>query len=184
MTIGTAALLVLIVVLVTGGFVLDAGPLHLSSHRWTAPFIGAFAAWLMAFLIGGREFGAAAAEVQTFIDRHATALAIVIAASAAGVGVAYGTYSAAGSDASGYVSQAQLLASGRVARDEPLARDTGWPDATWVFSPLGYRPGQAIGEVVPTYPPGLPLTMAVALRSGAELAPFLLVPLLGAVAVV
>ena len=184
MAIGTGALLVLIVVLVTGGFVIDAGPLHLSSHRWTAPFIGAFAAWLVAFLIGGREFGATAAEIQTFIDRHATALAIVIAASAAGVGVAYGTYSAAGSDASGYVSQAQLLASGRVARDEPLARDTSWPDATWVFSPLGYRPGQTIGEVVPTYPPGLPLTMAVALRSGAELAPFLVVPLLGAVAVV
>ncbi len=97
--------------------------------------------------------------------------------------MAFGTYSAAGADAGGYLSQADLLASGRLIRDEPLARQVGWPDATWAFSPLGSRPGPNVGEIVPNYPPGFPLTLAAARRLGGELAPFLVVPLLGALAV-
>ena len=43
---GTGALLVLLVVLITGGFVIDAGPLHFSSRRWTTPLVVASAAGL------------------------------------------------------------------------------------------------------------------------------------------
>jgi 4-amino-4-deoxy-L-arabinose transferase-like glycosyltransferase len=81
------------------------------------------------------------------------------------------------------VSQSRLLAAARVSFDQPLARLLPWTNATWVFAPLGYRPGPTPGEVVPTYPPGLPLTMAAARVVGGEWAPFFVVPLLGGVAV-
>lgn len=180
---GTCAPLVLIVIVVTGGFVIDAGPLHLSARRLTSPILIAVAAWTAALFLDRQALAATTAAVLTFLERHAVALALVLASAAAGAGVAYGTYSASGSDAAGYVSQSALLASGSLIRDEPLARQVMWPDATWVFSPLGYRPGQTIGEIVPTYPSGLPLTMTAARLMLGDIGPFLVVPLFGALAV-
>ena len=81
------------------------------------------------------------------------------------------------------MSEARLLATARLAADEPLAREVAWPNATWAFAPLGYRPGSDPGELVPTYPAGLPLVMAPARLLAGELAAYLVVPLLGAVAV-
>lgn len=173
----------LLVVTITGGFVIDVGPLHFSARRPVPPFVIALAAWAAAALVGRRALAAAAASIPAFIERHATSLAVVIAAGAAGAGVAYGTYSAAGADAAGYVSQAELLASAHLIREEPLARVVAWRDATRVFSPLGYRPGPNVGEIVPTYPPGLPLAMAGGRLVLDDIGPFLVVPLLGALAV-
>ncbi len=184
MLLGTGALLVLVVVLITGGFVIDAGPFHFSSRRPAAPLLILTTAWAAAFVVGGRQAAAnALASLRTRLDRHAPAIAIVIAAAAAGTGVGFGTFAASAADASGYVSQSRLLAAARVSFDEPLARLLPWTNTTWVFSPLGYRPGPAPGEVVPTYPPGLPLTMAAARAIGGEWAPFFVVPLLGGIAV-
>jgi hypothetical protein len=152
--VGTGALLVLLVVLITGGFVIDAGPLHVSSHNPTTPLVVGAAAWVGALLAGRWHGVADAAEaLGDRIDLHAPALAMVIAAAATGTGIAFNTYAASASDASGYVSQSQLLAAARVSRDEPLARVLGWTNAEWALSPLGYRPGAAPGEIVPTYPP-------------------------------
>ena len=182
--LGTGALLVLVAVLITGGFVIDAGPLHFSSRRPAAPLLILTTAWTAALVAGGRQATAdALASLRGRLDRHAPAIAIVIAASAAGTGVGFGTFAASAADASGYVSQSRLLAAARVSFDEPLARLLPWTGTTWIFSPLGYRPGPAPGEVVPTYPPGLPLTMAAARAIGGEWAPFFVVPLLGGVAV-
>ena len=180
---GTGALLVLIVILITGGFVIDAGPFHLSARRITGPLVIAIAAWAAAAFQGRAILAASAASVSDFLDTHAGAIALVIAAAAAGVGVAYGTYSASGADPSGYVSQAELFASARIVQDEPLAREGAWHEGTSTFAPLGYRPGQRPGELVPTYPPGLPLTMAAARVMGGELATYLVPPLLGGLAV-
>jgi hypothetical protein len=181
--VGTAALLTLIVVLVTGGFVIDAGPLHFSSRRPLPPLVIAFGAWLAAALYGPAHVRAAAESLLPLIERHATVIAAIVAVAAAGIGTAYGTYSAAGADAAGYVSQSALIASGRIVRDEPLARQVGWPDATWTFSPLGYRPGLNPGEIVPTYPSGLPLAMTAGRLVAGDAGVFLTVPLLGALAV-
>ena len=112
---------------------------------------------------GPAELLILAQRLGPFLDRHAAALATMLAAAAAAYGVAFGSYAAAGSDAAGYVSQAHLFASGQVAIDEPLIRQVDWPGAANWFSPLGYRPGLTPGELVPTYPPGLPLVMALAL---------------------
>jgi len=180
---GTGALLVLIVIIITGGFVIDVGPLHFSARRVTGPLAIAFAAWATAAVLGRAPLAASAVSLSNVLDIHATAIAVILSAAAAGAGIAHGTYSAAGADASGYLSQAELLASGRIAQDEPLARQGTWPEGTWTFAPLGYRPGLHPGELVPTYPPGVPLTMAVARRVAGEFGPFLVAPLLGALAV-
>jgi hypothetical protein len=174
---------VLVIVGITGGFTIHAGPLRFSAHGWRTPLLVALAA-LGAMAFSGRDALAGAfAAAWTCIDDHAAACAVVLAAVAAGVGVAHGTYSASSSDASGYVSESRLIASARLASDEPLARAVAWPNATWAFAPLGYRPGSDAGELVPTYPAGLPLVMAPVRLLGGELAPYLVVPFLGAVAV-
>lgn len=181
--LGVCSVLVFIVVLVTGGFVVDVGFLRLSAQRWFRPFVLALVAWIAAALLcRPRGLADGLAAVAPWLDRHAVAAAIVVGTAAAGTGIAFGTYSASASDAAGYVSQADLFASGRLTWDEPLARQVGWPDAGWAFSTLGYRPGIDPGTVVPTYPPGLPLVMAVA-RFGGEWGPFVVVPLFGALAV-
>ena len=181
--VGVCSVLVFIVVLVTGGFVIDVGFLRLSAQRWTRPLALAFAAWIAAALLCRRRgLVDGLAAVAPWLDRHAVASAIVVSAAAAGTGIAFGTYSAAASDAAGYVSQADLFASGRLTREEPLARQVDWPDAGWAFSTLGYRPGIDPGTLVPAYPPGLPLVMAAA-RVGGEWGPFMVVPLFGALAV-
>src|SRR6185436_14251881 len=119
-----------------------------------APLLIFTAAWTAILVVGGRQAAAdALAGLRARLDRHAVAIALVIAASAAGTGVGFGTFAASAADASGYVSQSKLLAAARVSFDEPQARLLPWPSPTWVFAPLGYRPGPAPGEVVPTYPP-------------------------------
>jgi hypothetical protein len=180
---GIAALVVLIIISITGGFTINAGLLHLSAHNWRGPLAIALVALVAAACSGRAAFAEAAVANWQFIDDHAFALAIVLAAATAGAGIAYGTYSASSSDASGYVSQSRLLASARLATDEPLARAVAWPNATWAFSPLGYRPGTEPGELVPTYPAGLPLVMAAVRLPAGELAAYLVVPFLGAIAV-
>ena len=181
--LGVCSVLVFIVVLITGGFVIDIGFLRLSAQRWPRPLTYALAAWTSAALLGRRRgLADGFAAIAPWFDRHAVAGAIVVSAAAAGAGIAFGTYSASASDAAAYVRQAELLASGRLVRDEPLARQVDWPDAGWAFSTLGYRPGVDPGTLVPTYPPGLPLVMAAA-RIGGEWGPFMVVPLFGALAV-
>jgi hypothetical protein len=81
------------------------------------------------------------------------------------------------------VSHAVLVDSGRLTFDQPLARAVGWHEATWTFTPLGYRPGQTPGTIVPGYPLGLPLVMAAAHRLTGEMGPFLVGPVLAALAV-
>jgi Dolichyl-phosphate-mannose-protein mannosyltransferase len=181
--VATTALVVLVIVTITGGFLLQLGPFHLSAHNWRSPLLIAVAAVAAAARFGRRTLIEATEAGWSFIDDHAPAFAVVLAAATAGVGIGYGTYSASSSDASGYVSEAALIASARLSSDEALARAVAWRNATWAFSPLGYRPGADPGELVPTYPPGLPLVMTPFRLLGGELATYFVVPLLGAIAV-
>jgi len=89
------------------------------------------------------------------------------------------SYAAGGSDSSGYVNAARLLASGRT--HEPirgLSRLGLSDDWARVFTPLGYVPSQERREMAPYYPLGLPLHMAVAaVFAGWSQGPFLVSPL-------
>ena len=183
-SVGLCGLLVFVVGLITGGFVVDTGLFRLSARRWDRPLVIAVVAWTMAALHGRVRMSEAAASISVFLERHAVAFALVMAFAVAGVGIAFGTYSASSSDAAGYVSQSRLLAAARITQHEPLAHLVEWPETTWAFSPLGYRPGLRAGEIVPTYPAGVPAMMAAARLVGGEWAPFLVVPFLGGLAAV
>src|SRR5262245_46765392 len=180
---GTCSLIVLVVIGITGGFTIRAGPLFLSVHSPVVPLLIALLACGSGLFLDRSTFSRAASASWQFVDTHAPLFVVVIAAAAVGVGLASGTFSASSSDASGYVSESRLIASAQLATDEPLARDVAWPNATWAFSPLGYRPGAEPGELVPTYPAGLPLVIALARIIGGELAAYLVVPFLGGLAV-
>ena len=174
--IATTAGLVLAIVLVTGGFRFNVGPIRISAHGSTAPLVlMALAAALLSWLGGAR---AALAGIGLDIIRHARAIPVVSAAAIAGVGVGFGTYAASSADPSAYVSHSALLNAGQLTIDTPLARAVEWHEATWTFTPLGYRPGPTPGTLVPGYPLGLPMVMAGARRLAGELGPYVVGPLL------
>jgi hypothetical protein len=183
-TAGLAALSVAIVVSITGGFVIDAGPFHLSAHRLGQPLIAALLAFALGAAVSRHRVRGALAFLDQRLEAHALAIVVVLAATTAGIGISYGTYAASGADAGGYLSEARLLGQRQLAFDEPLVRRVPWPDAAWTFAPLGFRPGTRQGEIVPTYPPGLPFAMLLASLAVGEAGPFLVAPLLGAVCVI
>jgi hypothetical protein len=179
----TIAGLVLIVVLVTGGFRFEIGPLRLSAHGVAGPLLvmavsaGALR-WLGA--VRGRD---ALASLTSALATHAPVVALVSAVAIAGIGAGFGTFAASSADPSAYVSHSVLIDRGQLTIDEPLARTVGWHEATWTFSPLGYRPGTTPGTIVPGYPLGLPLVMAAARRFTGESGPFLVGPAMAALTV-
>jgi hypothetical protein len=86
-------------------------------------------------------------------------------------------WTASGADPSGYVSQADLWRHGSLIVPQPLASDAPWGDREWPLAPLGYRPALTPGAIVPTYPAGLPLTLAAAQLVGGRNAAYVVVPL-------
>jgi 4-amino-4-deoxy-L-arabinose transferase-like glycosyltransferase len=100
-------------------------------------------------------------------------------------GVRYGTFVAADTDPYGYVSEAEFIARGTLRIDQRFALDMPWREAEASFIPVAYKEGTRPGFIVPTYPPGLPLVMALTLRfTNAREAVFYVVPLFGALLIV
>ena len=124
-----------------------------------------------------------------------TAVALALATLVAGV--RYGSKVAGGSDSYGYVSQADLFLSGQLSISQPWVEAVPWPNLTWSFTPLAYRPGPGRWivtppipheprdrwAIVPTYAPGLPLLMAGAKFVAGHCAVFWVVPICGALLV-
>ncbi len=84
-----------------------------------------------------------------------------------------------GSDSAGYANTARDMVAGRIVVPvEALARlglDEGW---LRVFIPLAEQPGPRPGTMVPYYPPGFPLHIALfSLLAGWKTGPFLVSPL-------
>ena len=114
------------------------------------------------------------------LERAALPIAVALSIAVTLVGVRQGVLVAEASDAWGYVSQADLWLARDLTIEQPIARDVPWPDAGWTFAPLGYRPPRDDpGVIVPTYPPGLPVLMAMGKRLVGTCGPFLISPLLG-----
>jgi hypothetical protein len=95
----------------------------------------------------------------------------------------YATKSAAGADASGYLSEAALLTSGRLFHDDPLADAVRGQDP-YLTTPLGWRPAPSEGRQSPTYAPGLPLLMAIPHALGGITGAAFVVIVCGAIAVI
>src|SRR5262249_32872475 len=116
----------------------------------------------------------------SFRSRH-TPIAAALALCVVAAGVIWNTRTAAGADAYGYVSQADLWLSGSLHIDQQFAGQVPWPLARWTFTPLGYRPEPDGFRIVPTYSPGLPMLMALAKTIAGQCAIFWIVPLAGGV---
>lgn len=117
--------------------------------------------------------------VGSRLRRWAIAIALAGAALLATHGLLFGSFSVGGSDAYGYVNQAYDWFEGRLPRPQPLPLSLPFDTSDPMQIPLGYRGGVQPHTVVPTYAPGLPLMMAVALFAG-PCGPFLLVPVAAA----
>lgn len=96
------------------------------------------------------------------------------------------TVAAGGSDSSGYLNSARLLASGRLQSELRVPPEFGAGETLnrAHFTPNGFFPHPNNPHLPPTYPPGLPLHFAAAAKvAGCNLGPWI-VELGGAVAAV
>ena len=100
-----------------------------------------------------------------------------------GAGLIWNTRAAAGADAYGYVSQADLWLRGDLHIDQRFGESVPWPLARWTFTPLGYRPEPDGYRIVPQFSPGLPLLMAGFKAIAGQCAMFWVVPICGGVLV-
>jgi hypothetical protein len=106
--------------------------------------------------------------------RLAWALSVAVCA----LGVARGSRALGVADTYGYVSQADLWLRGNLKIDQSFAKEAPWPQPAWTFAPLGYRPHPPDDRmIVPSYPPGLPMLLALTKRLGGQDAMFCVVPL-------
>ena len=126
-------------------------------------------------------------RLRLFAPRPGEAAAGVAAAAAVGslaVGLAWSTYVAGGSDSYCYVSQAEFWLTGALRLPQPVGFTPPWPNAAASLTPTGYIPSATIpGAIAPLCPAGLSLTMALFSAAGGPPAVFLVVPVLGALAV-
>ncbi len=108
-------------------------------------------------------------DAWQFLDRRASIITLIAGIASAVVAASHATFAAAGADASGYLSEAELFTSGRLFHRDTLASIVGgWQ--TGLTSPLGWRPAPLEGFQAPTYAPGLPLLMAIPHWAGGPVA--------------
>jgi hypothetical protein len=170
------------VVAVTGGFVIDTAWLRLSSRDPLRPLVAGVA----LLLLYGLRFRGEWRTDTALLARVPWPMtcAFLAAGTTLTAGLALTTTIAGGPDASGFVSQAALFAAGRLTRPMPeWAARAPWNDPPSTASPVGYRPSSRTEGLAPTYPPGLSIVMAVAHIVGGPSAVFVVVPIMGAIAV-
>jgi hypothetical protein len=180
-----AAVTVAVLLAVSGGTRITVGGLRISARSPLAPSIAA-AALLGAWGWMASRRGRAAADLAAMassVEKHACAIVIGLAAASAGMAIAFGTFAAAGADASGYLSQAAMWTTGRLGWPDPLPLMPGWPADAGISAPLGWHAASERGWQVPTYGPGLPLLMALPLALGGPLAASVIVAVSAAAAV-
>src|SRR5579862_6308343 len=167
----------------TGGFLIDTGPVYLSSRNPRMSSIIAIVsgaiAWALA--LSGQRTRGLAEDIErltrySFPPRLAGVSAGFLAVSITILALARGAFVAGGSDSYGYVSQADLLAHGALRIDQPVMTEVTFPLSDRAWTPLAYRPAIGGPGVVPVYGPGLPLLMSFLQRVGGRDAVFLVVP--------
>ena len=80
----------------------------------------------------------------------------------------WGSFVAGGADSYGYISQANLWLAGSLTTSQPWAASLPWTDTDWIAAPVGYRPGLVPHTIVPTYPAGFPILIAVFQPAGLQ----------------
>src|SRR4030095_6489912 len=146
----------------TGGVSWTIGPVRISSQDPLRPLVVAVtAAIVYLWQVPRSQAERDARWLDGYLVPAARVLVPIIILTGCAIGLRYGSFTAAGSDSYGYVSQASLWVKGNLGIPQPFVQQFSWPEREWTFAPLGYRPLSADGAIVPTYPPGLPMLMAV-----------------------
>ena len=168
----------------TGGFTFRLAGVRVRSHSWLRPAAAAAVLAAISGVVARRAVARWLAAAWTVLDsrRAARVLAMAAAAWTLFAGVKFGTFVAGGSDSYGYVSQAMLLADGRLTDTIPADPAFRWPDVRATLTPLAFVPGTTSDSIAPSYAPGLPLLMAATAWVSAD-ALYFVVPVLGMVAV-
>jgi len=170
-------LLVAPVIAATGGFRFDVFGITVSVRTaWRLVTVAVILG--IAAVIALRRNGVQTPllELQPAFTRHGLLIACVLAIVVGLTTFLSGSYIAAGTDSSGYLSQARLWRAGHLRIATPLANELTFANGQHAFVPAGYRPA-GVGVAAPGYPPGLPLLMALASSIGGERAAFVVVPL-------
>lgn len=168
----------------TGGFQTIVAGIRVSARSPVASAV-AGGVLLVVWFVAARRAQAAAADLAyllAWLDTHARRIVAVIAMLSGSIAIRFGTFSAAGADASGYFSQSAMLARGALRYDEPLAAIAAWPNAPTTLAPLGWF-AQVGTTQVPTYAVGVPLLMAIPHKMGGAIAASLVVSISAGVAV-
>jgi hypothetical protein len=139
------------------------------------------AASLFFFFFTRLAPGSWRASLADVVSPQATAAAAAIAIAI--VGLVWGSKVAGGADAVGYVGQAGLWRAGQLTIERPIVADSPWPHASDTWAPLGFTTRPHDTDLVPVYPPGLPLLMALAQSVVGFCGAFLIAPLTGGLTV-
>jgi hypothetical protein len=146
----------------TDGVTLHLGGLRLKATEPVRPLIvGVFAAAIYVWRYSREAYDTDGVWLMAFLRRAAVVAAPVIILLGCAIGIYSGSFTAGGSDAYGYVSQAGLWLKGSLRIEQPWVQQFSWPEREVTFAPLGYRPISPNGTIVPTYASGLPILMAV-----------------------
>jgi hypothetical protein len=175
LTLALVVALFALFVALTGGIDTRIGGIAVRSRSWERPAAIAGALTVAGLVVLRQALAALPARVFTLLPM----LAVLWTAAAA---FGFGTYAAGGADSFGYISQAELLAHGRLTETMPAHPAFDWPDIPATLTPLAFTRGPEPGRLVPVYPPGLPLMMAP-LTWIHPSAVFLVVPLCAALTV-
>lgn len=147
---------------VSGGFIVSVGGVRISARSWqvSAGAAGVAAlAWCWCAIRDGK-LTADVDDLGRWLEVRGQTLAAALALLTLVVALGFSSFSAAGADASGYLSQAAMWARLDTRLPDNLVTLPDWPLEPGATAPLGWRPAIERGWQVPTYAPGLPWLMA------------------------
>jgi hypothetical protein len=154
----------------TAGVDLELGNLSLRSHNAIRVLVVAVILLAVRWRIG-------IASVPLWLTRVVLLTAIC---GSVGTWLRFLVSTIGGADSYGYVSASELIARGSLISDAPIA---GWLSAAnrvAIASPLGWAPAPDGAGIVPTYPLGLPMLMALFRAVAGPQAVFFVAPLTAA----
>jgi len=177
--VAAATLAWAVLVFLTGGTTIAIAALRVSSTDPIRPMLASVLLAAVYALASGRQ---RLREDAAFAANAATParLTIVLAAVALVIAIAQSSYTASGADAYAYVTQADLMLSGRLTVPVPIANEVPWPRPLSTFVPFGYAAVANDSAIASAVGPGLPLLMAVFKAIAGHAALFLVVPITAA----
>ncbi|PWT81643.1 MAG: hypothetical protein C5B57_10075 [Blastocatellia bacterium] len=186
--LGTLAAAWATAVALTGGFALFVYGVRFSSRTPRPAVVASLLSFVLAWILlphtDKRRVVLTSLRYVVRPPRWLAPAAVLVASAAiVAVGVLKGAHAVGGADSYGYVSQAELWATGTLRISQPFTREMKWPFAPETVAPLGYRPVPHRTELVPMYAAGLPIVMAIFERLGGREAVFFVVPFLGGLAI-